>query len=390
MKKNLTSYKSAFTLVELLVVIAIIGMLVGLLLPAVQSAREAGRRMQCNNKLKQLSLAVHNYASATQSGSDGVLPFGFGRPAADVPQGNDPTGRAWSTNAGRWSGMIVMLPFLEQNAIYDRFMSANAFANTWTAADLGPADRISLPLTGDGEMDNPRAAHLELLVCPSGGMSGANKPANRTGLSYYRFNQGDNPVFSIDANVRGPFGYRVGRSFSSVTDGLSHTLAFSEKAVDEWGSLSTNVKVQAATYAVASDGGFTYSGVEDRRVCLGSAIGGQYQYGVGGMTAGNGYNWSWHWAGSHWYHIGFATVLPPNSPSCYSRPDAWQVMMAATSFHPGGVNVCMLDGSARFISETIDTGDLHKFPDPEKPSGKSPFGIWGAMGSRSGGESVSL
>ena len=388
MRKISIHYKPAFTLVELLVVIAIIGILIGLLLPAVQSAREAARRMQCSNKLKQLSLAVHNYADAKQSGGDGVIPFGFGRPVNEVPSGNDITGRPWSTNAGRWSGFIVMLPFIEQNAVYERFMSANAFANSWTARDLDAADRISLPLTGDGAMDNPRAAHLDALVCPSGGISGASKPANRTGLTYYRFNQGDAPVFSIDANVRGPFGYRVGRTFGSVSDGLTNTLAFSEKAVDDWGSLSTNVKIGAATYPVAADGGFTGSGVSDRRICLGSAVGGQYQFGVGGMIAGSGYNWSWHWAGSHWYHVGFATVLPPNSPSCYNRPDAWQWMGSATSFHTGGVNVSMMDGSVRFVSESIDSGTQHSFTDPERPTGKSPFGVWGAMGSRNGGETT--
>jgi hypothetical protein len=345
--------------------------------------------MQCSNNLKQITLAVHTAADASQSGGDGVIPFGFGRPANEVPAGNDITGRPWSTNAARWSGFIVMLPFFEQNAVYERFMSANAFADSWTARDLTAADRISLPLTGDGVMDNPRAAHLNALVCPSGGVSGA-KPDNRTGLTYYRFNQGDAPVFSIAANVRGPFGYRERHTFGSVRDGLTNTLAFSERAVDEWGALSTNVRVGVATYPVAADGGFTRSGVEDRRICLGSVVNGHYQFGVGGMISGPGYNWSWHWAGSHWYHIGFATVLPPNAPSCYNRPDAWQWMGSATSFHPGGVKASMMDGSVRFVSENIDSGTQHSFPDPERPSGPSPFGVWGALGSRAGGENVTL
>ena len=379
--------KPAFTLIELLVVIAIIGMLIGLLLPAVQSAREAARRMQCSNKLKQLALAVHNYADANQEGGQGLIPYGLGRPTKDMPTGNDSTGRSWSTNADRWSGFIVMLPYLEQNALHERFTSANAFANSWGATDLVAADRITLPLTG--EVDNPRAAQPDAFICPSSGISVSSKPENRTGFTNYRFNQGDNPgAWRDDHRVRGPFGKRVRHTFGAVTDGLSNTLAFSEKAIDVYGGTSLNVKVQAATYSNRADGGFTVDGLVDRRVCNGSAVGGEYQFNIGGMVNGFGYRWGWQWAGGHWYHIGFTTTLPPNAPSCYNRATNYQAMFAATSFHTGGVNAAMMDGSVRFVSETVDSGTAHAFPTPDAPSGRSPFGVWGALGSRGGGETT--
>jgi hypothetical protein len=177
---------------------------------------------------------------------------------------------------------------------------------------------------------------------------------------------------------------------SAVRDGLSNTLCFSEKAVDDYNANSTNVKTQAATYAVAADGGFSSGYLSDRSVCIGSVSGNEYQFGVGGMTNGFTYKYSWQWCGGHWYHIGFTTTLPPNSPSCYNRATRYNALFSATSFHTGGVNVTLMDGSGTFVSETIDSGTNNAFPTPSTPSGKSPFGVWGAYGSRNGGESASL
>ena len=111
MKKSIG--KRGFTLVELLVVIAIIGILVGLLLPAVQAAREAARRMQCSNNVKQLGLAAHNFESAFKRFPPGYL--GINRiGAAGLPQ------QDWGTNSGV-SHLVYMLPYMEQSAIYDMF-----------------------------------------------------------------------------------------------------------------------------------------------------------------------------------------------------------------------------------------------------------------------------
>jgi len=381
--------RGAFTLVELLVVIAIIGMLIALLLPAVQAAREAARRMSCANKLKQLSLAVHNFADAKKEGDQALLPYGFGRPIMDVPAGNDSRGNAWATNADRWGGLIELLPFIEQTVLHSRFLEENFFISGWSAGDL----------TTQGGTENPRTVPIDLFLCPSNGVTGkpSGYPAAYTAPSSYRFNQGDNPgTFNTNNRVRGPFGYRARMGMGVVTDGLSNTLAFSERALDSepQPTNSTSVRVQATTYDPASAGGFTTEGLSDRRICAGSAPGGHYLF-SGNSTpfGGNGYSyrWGWHWAGGHWYHTGFVTTLPPNSPSCYNRATNFQSMLSASSFHTGGVNVTLLDGSGRFVSDTVDSGTGNAFPTPATPGGPSPFGVWGGFGARnSGGATASL
>jgi hypothetical protein len=260
-------------------------------------------------------------------------------------------------------------------------MSENVyFVGNWSAHTISAAH---------GGKNNPQAIQLDALICPSNGVTG--KPEDHSGYTCYRFNYGDNPGnWSVNSQVRGPFGYCVYHPISAVRDGLSNTLCFSEKAVDNYGANSTDVKVQAATYAVAANGGFSGGYLSDRSVCIGSASGNEYQFGVGGLTNGFTYKYSWQWCGGHWYHIGFVTTLPPNSPSCYNRASYYNALFSATSFHPGGVNVTLMDGSGRFVSETIDSGTDNAFPTPSAPSGKSPFGIWGAYGSRDGGESTSL
>ncbi|MCL2119010.1 MAG: DUF1559 domain-containing protein, partial [Planctomycetaceae bacterium] len=313
-----------------------------------------------------LTLAVHNYIDSQQT-----LPAGLGGPYG--PPNN---------NAGRWSGFIALLPYFEQNALYDRITSEGI-------GSIGGATTVS---AADGGANNPRAQQLDTLICPTNGVSG--KPAAYTGFTCYRFCVGDNPVYNNDSAIRGPFGHRSYRPLGGIKDGTSNTLCFSEKAVDDYGAGEGNkgVKVQAARYASAANAGFSGANLVDRTVCAGSATNGEYNYGVGGIDANGGtnYRWSWNWVGYHFYHVGFVTTLPPNSPSCYTG-DTYIALFSATSFHTGGVNASLLDGSVTFVSETIDSGpqDSIAFPTPASPGGKSPFGVWGAYGSRNGGESVS-
>jgi len=356
-----TNKQSGFTLVELLVVIAIIGILISLLLPAVQAAREAARRMSCSNKLKQLTLAVHNYIDSHKA-----LPAALGGPYG--PPNN---------NAGRWSGFMPLLPYFEQNALWDRVTSMGI-------GSIGGAGTVS---AADGGADSPRAQQLDALVCPTNGVSG--KPATYTGFTCYRFCVGDNPVYNNDSNIRGPFGFNSHRPLGGIKDGTSNTLCFSEKAVDDYGTNSNTVKAQAARYASAANGGFSGANLVDRTVCMGSASNGVYRCGTDGIDSdcGYGYRWSWNWVGYHFYHVGFVTTLPPNSPSCYTG-DTYIAFMSATSYHTGGVNASLMDGSVAFASETVNSGTEKAFPTPSAPSGQSPFGVWGAYGSRNGGESV--
>jgi len=371
--KTGTNKQSGFTLVELLVVIAIIGILISLLLPAVQAAREAARRMQCSNNLKQLTLAIHNYADANQSSLPAYANWAFG---AQNLAAND--------NNGRWSGLIALLPYFEQSSLYDRFMGERVVFRTYTAHTI-PAS--------EGGADNPLAAQPVTLICPSNAQS---KPADHTGYTCYRFNYGDNAGgfgASYNRQNRGPFHHQAYIKFGGVNDGLSNTLCFLERAVDDFGANSRRVKVQYASYVTGQVGGWNgpgTGGLFDRTICARSATNGEYRIGEDGITDATGYRYGWFW-GSTFYHVVCSTVLPPNSPSCYNRDDPWNVLVTASSFHTGGVNVSLLDGSVTFASETVDSGPQSNiaFPEPNSPSGKSPFGVWGAYGSRNGGESVS-
>lgn len=276
---------------------------------------------------------------------------------------------------GRWSGFISLLPFMEQATVFDRISSEYIGFTGWGAGTV----------TAAGGADNPRAMQWSALMCPSNAVIG--KPDDHTGYTNYRFNFGDNPgCYSNNTQIRGPFGYRHYWPLSAVTDGLSNTLCFSEKAVQDYGEDSDEVKVQATSYNTAAAGGFGAGNgaLLDRTICIGSATKEKYVY-AGGAVNAYGYKFGWYWA-STFYHVTFTTTLPPNSPSCYNRASAYNSLFSATSFHPGGVNAAFLDGSVAYVSQTIDSGTEKAFETPTVPSGASPFGIWGAYGSKDGGE----
>jgi prepilin-type N-terminal cleavage/methylation domain-containing protein len=202
----------AFTLVELLVVIAIIGVLVALLLPAVQAAREAARRTQCNNNLKQLTIALHNY-------HDTYNQFVYrrgGTAGATTPEGNQ----------NRLSGFVPLLPFIEQKPMYDRIAAGDPTASP-PINPQGPNSWAGWVAWNDAP---------DALLCPSdNGYS--NKQAR---INSYAFSVGDNSralhptngsmigLNNNDGLMRGPFGNnRSTFSMASITDGTSNTVAFS-------------------------------------------------------------------------------------------------------------------------------------------------------------------
>ncbi len=351
---------SGFTLVELLVVIAIIGILIALLLPAVQAAREAARRSQCTNNLKQLALAIHNYADTHKA----FPPKKCGT-AANQNNGN----------AGYGSGWMRLLPFFEQQALYDQWSSPQTFSGTAFAA-FGPVPWDALY----GDIYQIYDAQVGALLCPSDG-NGPNKAATAYGRNNYVFSCGD----SVDAangtygnnqgtNPRGMFSNGGGRiTFANVSDGTSNTVMLSEHLI----AANARTVKQGNAYNVAgilASPGTCYAQIDpnDRTQYLATSA----------VTTWPGTRWC-HGAMSH---IGFNTVLPPNGPSCAELANdntTGGMVLPPTSNHPGGVNAAMGDASVRFISETIDTGNMYATP---KTTGKSAYGVWGALGSKSGGE----
>ena len=335
-----------FTLVELLVVIAIIGVLIALLLPAVQQAREAARRMQCSNNMKQLGLALHNYHDT----------YGSFVPRATGTTGPDDG----SNNNGRLNGLIGLLAFLEQGAMYDRIASGDGTKNpfggrTWDSWD-------------------PWNRSPQMYLCPSDAYTGTLQ-----NIFNYRFSLGDSIGNVKEAtSVRGLFAKRVGTSFRDITDGTSNTIAMSERKVNNYnvGERQGQIPVTDGVYNGVS--GLASSPID----CLAQTNGRFYTNG-GSVKARDG----WWLADGQAERAGIMTVLPPNSASCAdgtsTSGDSTSAVITPSSNHPGGVMALYADGSTHFVAETIDTGNLAL---PQVTSGVSPYGVWGALGSKAGGE----
>jgi prepilin-type N-terminal cleavage/methylation domain-containing protein len=317
--------KSAFTLVELLVVIAIIGILVGLLLPAVQAAREAARRMQCSNNLKQLGLSIHNYESS------------FKR----LPSGN-------LGSANFTTGLSVharVLPYIEQANLYqlvDYNVAHNHVAN-----------------------DAARLQSVPTFICPSDSYTGL--ATSLGGVNSYYANSGTNilagspPTLTSDPNYgmpacNGLFYRESAIKFGEVSDGLSNTFAFAEKiAGDGSNSIATPVSdtFRPGTNPANAD--------EALRDCM--AINPLDISKQGVSIVGAPWIQAYH-STTLYYH-----VLPPNTRSCMFPPG--RIATTAGSRHTGGVNACVADGSVRFVSSNLE------------------LPVWRALGTRSGGETVS-
>jgi prepilin-type N-terminal cleavage/methylation domain-containing protein/prepilin-type processing-associated H-X9-DG protein len=354
-----------FTLVELLVVIAIIGILIALLLPAVQAAREAARRSQCTNNLKQLGLALHNYHDVYK-----VFPFRKGGTAACTS-----TGTYLNGNCNRLSGFIPLLPYIEQQPMYEAIRAGDPNSGI---SPGGPAGWQSGWAVWNNSPD--------LLLCPSDN----GYPDNRGPYNSYAFSVGDQIENIRDATtVRGLFPYSRVYSIADILDGTSNTVAMSERVCQARSSAGhSSGGVQVAARSIEHVMGIA-KGIGGLRntpvVCRGATVT-DGKYFVGGLTVNS--SWGRAWTDGQPAYVGFNTVLPPNAPSCSEDTGGWgdqvHLVLPPSSRHPGGVNVLLADGAVRFISETIDCGNLGAY---QPLDGPSVYGVWGALGSKSGGES---
>ena len=308
--------RGGFTLVELLVVIAIIGILVAMLLPAVQAAREAARRSSCTNNLKQLALGLHNYHDTFKSMPPGAIWLGTGNPPEDARNAN--WGATW---------VVMMLPFIEQAPLHAQY-------------------DFRLPArTGNATTPNNMVARTELeaLVCPSHPRVQSRLTQDFDGFNKgnYAGNAGARRMLNVNdynaSQYRGAFSAvrQFGANFRDMIDGTSNVALLSEIVNDN----STG---------------------DDR---------GAWGWCTGPLFSGGNNNCSAPAGGSS---TGFA-VLTPNSKKRYdcshyssndttnsvsnwrSNPDAaGEAGVGARGFHPGGVLMALGDGSVRFIGETID------------------------------------
>lgn len=402
--------RNAFTLIELLVVITIIGILIGLTIPAVQAAREAGRRAKCINSLKQLALAVQTYTE--QNGGslpcNGVKNRNVTTKNIDGIQGTGPYNYI---EYGRLNVITALLPYLEQQTLFDEVTSIQkggapeTFGKGDTTAGVNPSGGDA---TNDWGYSTTFRRQIPMLKCPS-------EPSQPTGftngtvegiaMNNYLYCTGDWPdcaAYPFKDNLEEYQEYEnprcgitaTGLTFhriGDISDGTSNTVCFAEKTLGRSG-MTGDIRTAAHLVQNAT---FTEPPVCDAKVnpadaaispksCMTTDVAGKlFLSPTHKSDAAGGIRWADGNAG----FSQFSTILPPNAPSCYFDGTDGRVLQAASSYHPGGANAARYDGSVIYVSDRIDTGDLTHAP---VKTGPSPYGIWGAIGSINGGESKTL
>jgi len=324
--------RRGFTLIELLVVIAIIAVLIALLLPAVQSAREAARRSQCVNNLKQLGLATHGYISS----NDCIPPAGAN---------GTPTMPGDSQISQSFSAKVRLLPFLEQTAIYN---ALNMDVSGYYSSTLGGPKNGTVVTTtissfncpSDGNPANtgnangsvPAKAIAPNNYCQSLGTERRYNGNNLNGSAWFLGN---------NANV----GRRV--SIAAVTDGTSNTVIFSEWIKGKSGQnrlRDPSVTEYSGTTGLGA-GGTDY---KDFQACR--------------SASATSYATPWDYRGEYWHSMDtgrggtYSHTMLPNTKSCNGGIGAngWDSRVCAASFHSGGVNVLFLDGSVKFVKDSVN------------------------------------
>jgi len=394
-----TRSRLGFTLVELLVVISIIGVLVGLLLPAVQASREAARRMSCSNNFKQIGLAIHNYHSAF-----GQFPINgsgttqrFGNHSAS-PDGN-------LSSRLLLSYLVGITPFVEQQAIWEEISSGAA--NGEVFPPMGPSpNRVEF---------RPWVTDIATFRCPSD--PGRGLPAlgrsnyaacqgdharltNSGGRTYKGFYQSaDNHAARMDHNReedsvaaavesrstnRGVFWFRHSTRFRDILDGTANTIMCGEIAT----SVESGELVSEQVFSVGASL-VTAAGM-DLQQCLNMADPNRPQFYLPSADFGSDVDRrrGYRWADGRLLCTAVQTILPPNRGSCFRGGGMnSQGISTIGSRHAGGAHVLMADGAVRFITESIESGNWSLTPQPGQ---QSPYGLWGALGTRASRETVSL
>jgi type II secretory pathway pseudopilin PulG len=357
-----------------LVVIAIIGILVGLLLPAVQAAREAARRMSCSNNIRQLALAVLNYESAYKR-----LPAGATGPCSYNPWSvHDADMNVGRFPINRYSLFVSVLPMMEQNQLYTQIQ------------DQRPFFRSTWDMQGNF---TPWRTQIASLRCPSdpGKMNpDANWDYDGSGRVNYAGCYGDT-IISVNnawhpAANRGAFQGRYARRLSEITDGAAYTILLGEFGTTPSLNLGTGagkLRIQGARWQAAGSGN-----VQPPSGCKRVQLGDRYNPSM--VNTGD----LWHSQGMRWHdgdynHASIQTILPPNSPSCNTSLWDWGIS-SASSYHGAGAHVVFADNNVRFIPNSVDAGDAGRLGpegnDGPRSNEPSPYGTWGAMGTKDAGD----
>ena len=334
--------RRGFTLVELLVVIAIIGTLVGLLLPAVQAARESARRASCSNNLKQLGIALHNHHDAKKAFPPGATL----RKTAAVS-----TAPSWH---GTWNWRVNVLPYLEEAALYDRlgFQPTSIYRPDFLSTDTEALYNVSVGAFSCPSSRFPAmysANTPDLFVCKSGDTTKRVMCARYVGIAGAVTSAGADPFGRSGMVVATPLGSLTGwisrsgmlsmqaNQIKDCTDGTSSTIMVGEQ------SGQVNGRDISANRMAAWAGWISI---------------GSFDIDVGTMTFTGGYS-------QNPYSQGLTTVL--RQPNWYwvsgaINPDqnSGGNNTVLNSFHPGGIHVMLADGSVRFLAETVSLTTLQR------------------------------
>jgi prepilin-type N-terminal cleavage/methylation domain-containing protein/prepilin-type processing-associated H-X9-DG protein len=350
--------RRGFTLIELLVVIAIIAVLIALLLPAVQAAREAARRSQCTNNLKQIGLAMHNYHQAVNS-----LPWG------------DLTG-FWDD----FSSNVMLLPYLEQGPLYNAINLQNTIAFINSPASPGWPANTTVQFATVNVLNCP--SDLDRLTSPTGHSNYC--PSNGADVLFFgTLDQWSGPFGVVNAAGNGGNSTHLCVGFQFIIDGLSNTAAYSErvKGIGNYLWITNPQPLDVLTpsgnyFSLQPGTGFSNASLSIppqayyslcKQMTLSAAAltttGTQNQY----MPPGSA------WYTGHPSSTFYNHVMTPNGINCeYDTSGAFpNGALTAGSRHPGGANVLLCDGSVRFIKSSIS---------PQ---------TWWALGSMAGNEVIS-
>ena len=326
----------AFTLVELLVVIAILGILIALLLPAVQAAREAARRMSCSNNLKQIVLAMHNF-------HDSYKGFPVGSPSKSCPGYTQIP--AWQY---RWSPLAMLTPYMEQYNVYES-LNLDVPLYGHTGVYYGPGEGVH-----PDNQESVRQA-ITFFSCPSDKAQQVQPEFGPTNYLPCWGRSEPTPSGTAAFDTDGVFNSDYPVRFADITDGTSNTAAFSESLLGPRGSSLMGYTLTDENKVLVMVQLWSPPISEANCSVIGSPAsafrGARW---VDGFVLYSAY---YHWQ-------------PPNSevPDCGVTKPIRALWIAARSRHPGGVNVAFSDGSVHFVSDTVD------------------LQTWRALGSRNGGE----
>lgn len=371
MLSRIVKIRRGFTLVELLVVIAIIGVLVGLLLPAVQAAREAARRMQCANNLKQLGLGVLNYESAI-----GALPLTTTGPSRTSPQ----------LGSGFASWLAMILPQIEQGPLYNSIDFSRALADDKNFSNSG--DYTELTISQSHPNARAVATSVSTFLCPSDSAEqtttlGSARPAPGSyagNLGWVRGASGADGTTSPIRVANGampivnpaqPDSWQIAKiKLRDFTDGTSSTALVAERLINDAvkvnGTFGDTMQgsLKTATSSFCAGGGSSNRPLRDWvTFCNGVSVPDP------GYSLPHGRSWisGWTLAANLYMH-----VMPINARNChiYGGEDDGTNIVTASSNHVGGAQLCFVDGHVQFVSQNIDNR------------------VWWAIGSRNGGEVV--